>query len=1084
MASGYALPGHGGRQHSHVHDHGHSHSHTHTHSHSHSPYLSPNPDTPGANGYAFPPFPQQQQQQQQQQQHKHGGGGVKKAGSHGSLYTHAETSADTSPMRSPHDAHDQQPTTWHTPFDTNTGAFDHHTKHAHPNGSANGHRYTTPLPPMKSGRARGESDLGRPADPRSPLYRPSLGRVVSEGHFPPASAPWFSLPEALTALLIPLPYMLASAAYSSISGEELGGGTHPLPAYARLQHGGGGQTVRLPQRKFSSDSGAIEACTLTSGTLLLVGIVAKMTAERQLDRRKGSGLRVGDQAVKTLFSARSVREMALRSLSLGLPFYAAMQIGGLRTGLVLLATHAAGWTGADAGWRRSRFSQKPIPSAVSATTLVVGMSVALDFVGLTFQAPFTHMLSGYLALLVSVILLPLPLPALATGYRSTWSSTTSGQVAASPFTTSPADVNMTLVSGVVVSILTVAVSMLWDTAPPISSTAMAFSTLAIAAMCAAVFFAQPHTLRDSKYQAGLGLGCLVTACCAFLYSPSIWPGTVCNGGLSALSFLGVLFDASTAEGGQGHHHDHSHVHADTHHHHRDHHQQAAAPASHSRLTRFLLTHLEPGSLVHGILSEKDSRRIAYFTTLNFAFMFVQGVYGYLSGSLGLLSDTVHMFFDCLGLVVGLAAAVASKLPPTPEKPYGWGKLNTLAGFGNGVFLMLVSVEFVWEAIEGIVEHKELRHVQELLVVSVAGLLVNMVGLFAFGHAHAGHDHGHDHGHSHGGHDHGHGHNENMHGIFLHVAADAGGSLAVIISTGLTLWRPWYLWDPAATILIAILIFAAAVPLVISSGQKLLLVIPEAEEYGIKNVLQDLGELRGVVGYAVPRFWIDDADAGGHGHGHGHDHGCSHGHDHGHSHDHGQHSHDHAHHHHHQEHHDHARHDHDHHDHAHSHTHDHSHDHGHDHAHSQTHGHSHNHDHHDHAHSHTHDHAHHHDHHDHAHSHTLAHSHDHSHSHDHDHKSKDHEALPIKGVIHIIAAHTADPDDVLQRVTDFTRGKGMDLVIHVETEGDGPCWCGGAGARAHMRNGSIGGAALANMMKAGNGSLGGLRPKPQPLLKVG
>jgi len=122
-------------------------------------------------------------------------------------------------------------------------------------------------------------------------------------------------------------------------------------------------------------------------------------------------------------------------------------------------------------------------------------------------------------------------------------------------------------------------------------------------------------------------------------------------------------------------------------------------------------------------------------------MLVQGVYGYLSGSLGLLSDTVHMFFDCMGLIVGLGAAIASKWPTSPERPYGWGKLNTLSGFGNGIFLMLVSVEFTWEAIEGMLERRQLRHVNELLVVSILGLLVNMVGL-AFFHNHAGHDHDH------------------------------------------------------------------------------------------------------------------------------------------------------------------------------------------------------------------------------------------------------------------------------------------------------------------------------------------------------
>lgn len=343
-------------------------------------------------------------------------------------------------------------------------------------------------------------------------------------------------------------------------------------------------------------------------------------------------------------------------------------------------------------------------------------------------------------------------------------------------------------------------------------------------------------------------------------------------------------------------------------------------------------------------------------------MLVQGVYGYISGSLGLLSDTVHMFFDCLGLVVGLGAAVASKWPTSSEKPYGWGKLNTLAGFGNGVFLMLVSVEFVWEAIEGMLEKRELRHVEELLVVSTLGLLVNLVGLFAFGHAHAGHDHGHshshsdDHSHAHAnGHAHGHGcdhahdhdkshtdhehghhhHNENMHGIFLHVAADAGGSLAVIISTGLTLWKPWYLWDPLATIIIAVLIFAAAVPLVTSSGQKLLLVIPDDLEYSIKNTLQGLGELRGVIGYAAPRFWLDDKEESA----------DAHGHDHGHSH---------------------AR---------------------------------------------------------------------------HGGKQK------VQGVIHIIAAPSADLEDVRERVEEYTTERHMDLVIHVEREGDGQCWCGGVGPKS-------------------------------------
>lgn len=76
-------------------------------------------------------------------------------------------------------------------------------------------------------------------------------------------------------------------------------------------------------------------------------------------------------------------------------------------------------------------------------------------------------------------------------------------------------------------------------------------------------------------------------------------------------------------------------------------------------------------------------------SLNLTFMVVQLTYGVVTGSLGLLSDSIHMLFDCFALAVGLAAAVMSKWPPSSRFPYGYGKIDTLAGFGNGVFLMYV-----------------------------------------------------------------------------------------------------------------------------------------------------------------------------------------------------------------------------------------------------------------------------------------------------------------------------------------------------------------------------------------------------------
>lgn len=323
-------------------------------------------------------------------------------------------------------------------------------------------------------------------------------------------------------------------------------------------------------------------------------------------------------------------------------------------------------------------------------------------------------------------------------------------------------------------------------------------------------------------------------------------------------------------------------------------------------------------------------------------MLVQTFYGIATGSLGLLSDSIHMFFDCLALVVGLCAAVMSKWPPSPRFPYGYGKMDTLAGFANGIFLMwvcdmlqggefnaylscrLISIEIVYEAIERLAAGSEMQRIGELLTVSSLGLVVNLVGMTAFGHAHHGHSHGghsHSHGdHSHAGHsdqshadhkekadhhhhhhhgtgDHGHLHdhlhahptpsplssvpatplnsgqlephshghkhhhhgNENMHGIFLHVMADTLGSLAVVISTILIHFYGWSGFDPLASCLIAILIFASAIPLVTSSARTLLLTVPADTEFDLREALSGISGLRGVVGYAVPKFWLEEGE---------------------------------------------------------------------------------------------------------------------------------------------------------------------------------------------------------------------------------
>ena len=58
-----------------------------------------------------------------------------------------------------------------------------------------------------------------------------------------------------------------------------------------------------------------------------------------------------------------------------------------------------------------------------------------------------------------------------------------------------------------------------------------------------------------------------------------------------------------------------------------------------------------------------------------------------------------MLFDCSALVMGLFAAVVSQWKPNRIYSYGFGRLEILSGFINGLFLVVIALFVFIEAIE-------------------------------------------------------------------------------------------------------------------------------------------------------------------------------------------------------------------------------------------------------------------------------------------------------------------------------------------------------------------------------------------------
>lgn len=171
-----------------------------------------------------------------------------------------------------------------------------------------------------------------------------------------------------------------------------------------------------------------------------------------------------------------------------------------------------------------------------------------------------------------------------------------------------------------------------------------------------------------------------------------------------------------------------------------------------------------------------------------SFFFVELVGGLWTGSLALLADALHMAVDLVALGASLFAARVSRLPPDAKRTFGYQRVEVLAALGNGMWLLLATGIILREAYFRFVSPSPVMAPQ-MLAIAAVGLVCNLASgaiLYSSGKS-----------------------NINLRGAFIHVAADACGSVGAI-AAGLIIFKTgWYRADPLASVLIcAGIVFAS------------------------------------------------------------------------------------------------------------------------------------------------------------------------------------------------------------------------------------------------------------------------------------
>ena len=86
-----------------------------------------------------------------------------------------------------------------------------------------------------------------------------------------------------------------------------------------------------------------------------------------------------------------------------------------------------------------------------------------------------------------------------------------------------------------------------------------------------------------------------------------------------------------------------------------------------------------------------------------------------------------MLSDVFALAMSVAAIQIARLPPTPQRTYGYQRTEILAALGHGILLVCISVYIFVEAIDRARAPVEIRGAL-MLAIAVGGLAINIASL--------------------------------------------------------------------------------------------------------------------------------------------------------------------------------------------------------------------------------------------------------------------------------------------------------------------------------------------------------------------
>lgn len=233
-------------------------------------------------------------------------------------------------------------------------------------------------------------------------------------------------------------------------------------------------------------------------------------------------------------------------------------------------------------------------------------------------------------------------------------------------------------------------------------------------------------------------------------------------------------------------------------------------------------------------SELSDSRLYLSIALNLLLTVVQVVAGIVSGSLSLAADALHNFSDCGSLVIALVARRISRRPSDQSRTFGYRRAEIIGALVNLTILIVVGLYLVYEAVERMIEPREIEG-WIVVIVATFALVVDLgtaALLWAMSRG-----------------------NLNLRAAFVHNISDALASVGVILAgTAILLWDAYWT-DSVLTLVISGYILWQSYPMLKRSMQILMESVPD--DIDVRRLTTALESIEGVEEIHHVHIWEID-----------------------------------------------------------------------------------------------------------------------------------------------------------------------------------------------------------------------------------